>query len=202
MLQFQAFVDWPSAPLTERLVRAALSALGEPSIKCSNVIPPPSESNQKLLQWATYDNMDHERTAFNRSDVLASSYTIRKAFIRKHYLAKCIEEYLAKQPAGCHRLAPRTWILEIQFADELDELWQDELWDLAKEINENETKQWWILKPGMADRGMGLRIFNTQAGLQEIFEEFEPDSDAEDEDEDTSTTAVITSQLRHFVIQV
>lgn len=62
---------------------------------------------------------------------------------------------------------------------------------------------------GMADRGMGIRLFNTKEALQQIFEEFEL-SDSEDEDgsnsgdEDavTSRTAVVTSQLRHFVIQV
>lgn len=147
--------------------------------------------------------MDHEKTLLDRLNVLASSYTIRKAFIRKHYLAKCIKEYLVKQPPGSHLLAPKTWILEIQFADELDELWLDELWELGQEIDNNETGKWWILKPGMADRGMGLRLFNTRDGLQKIFIEFEPDSDAEDdEDECFSRTAVITSQLRHFVIQV
>lgn len=71
-----------------------------------------------------------------------------------------------------------------------------------------------VLKPlsqsifsGMADRGAGIRIFHSKEGLQEIFEEFEEESDKENEgDEDTegasATSAVVTSQLRHFVIQV
>ena len=50
----------------------------------------------------------------------------------------------------------------------------------------------------MADRGMGIRLFHSKDSLQQIFEEFE-----EEEDEDNpSDTAVVTSQLRHFVIQV
>ena len=59
----------------------------------------------------------------------------------------------------------------------------------------------------MADRGMGIRLFTSKDGLQHIFEEFEGDSDSEDETDgaveiDSNTTSVITSQLRHFVVQV
>ncbi|KAK2461796.1 hypothetical protein APHAL10511_006259 [Amanita phalloides] len=92
-----------------------------------------------------------------------------------------------------------TYEFEISFADELDELWTDELWELAEKLGESSA--WWILKPGMADRGMGIRLFNTKDGLRCIFEEFEEDSEDEKVDADLSTTSVITSQLRHFVIQ-
>jgi tubulin---tyrosine ligase len=62
----------------------------------------------------------------------------------------------------------------------------------------------------MADRGMGIRLFNSKDTLQSIFESFEDSEDEEEEDngpEETKSTdgpdtAVITSQLRHFVIQV
>jgi tubulin--tyrosine ligase len=53
----------------------------------------------------------------------------------------------------------------------------------------------------MADRGMGIRLFHTKEDLQQIFESFEEDSD-DDERTDGSATNVVTSQLRHFVIQV
>ena len=59
---------------------------------------------------------------------------------------------------------------------------------------------------GMADRGMGIRLFNTREGLLQIFESFENEQlDEEELDDDKMTrdaTAVVTSQLRHFVIQV
>jgi hypothetical protein len=93
---------------------------------------------------------------------------------------------------------PKTWDLEISYADELDEMWGDELWDLGDELDD--TDKWWILKPGMADRGMGIRLFNSKATLQRIFEEFEGNSD--DEETEADETAVMISQLRHFVIQV
>lgn len=54
---------------------------------------------------------------------------------------------------------------------------------------------------GMADRGMGIRLFNSKDALQNIFNDFE---DAEDDasDSDDVGTSVVTSQLRHFVVQV
>lgn len=50
----------------------------------------------------------------------------------------------------------------------------------------------------MADRGNGIRLFNSRHALEQIFQEFEDEEESTAED----TTAIITSQLRHFVIQV
>lgn len=54
----------------------------------------------------------------------------------------------------------------------------------------------------MADRGMGIRIFNNKEHLQDIFESFGEDSDEEEKEDEDGGTDVVTSQLRHFVIQV
>ncbi|KAH6616978.1 survival protein sure-like phosphatase/nucleotidase, partial [Chaetomium tenue] len=90
----------------------------------------------------------------------------------------------------------------------------------GKEEKEDPT-EWWILKPSMSDRGQGIRLFNTMEQLQEIFDEWEPESsDEEDEDEDGNDnenenaqddasqgggggddTGIMTSHLRHFVAQ-
>lgn len=96
---------------------------------------------------------------------------------------------------------PSTWDIDISYADDLDEMWSDELWDLGIELDKNPSK-WWILKPGMADRGMGIRLFNNKESLQKIFEGFEENSEDEEDDGNEDHTTVITSQLRHFVIQV
>ena len=152
----------------------------------------------KLVQWSAYDSIDHELTHEHHT-ILSSCYTIRKALIRKHFLSRCIHSYLTKHDQSTLKNAiPRTWDFEISYADELDEKWSDELWDLGEELDDPD--RWWILKPGMADRGMGIRLFNSKASLQRIFEEFEDVSDGEDAEADE--TAVMTSQLRHFVIQV
>ena len=202
---FTAFVAWPSAPLTDRLVRSALASLSRPPV----VVDEPGTGD--LLQWSTYDLLNHDLTYSAASSaqspkVLASSYVIRKALIRKHYLSRCVHNYLVKNPDSVLRRAiPKTWDLELSFADELDEMWGDELWDLGQELDE-ENKKWWILKPGMADRGMGIRLLHSKDDLEQIFREFEEDEDEDepqdDEDGNSRDTSVVTSQLRHFVIQV
>ena len=202
-----AFVDWPSAPLTKSLVERALKSLPHP-IRIESVLPKNFNSSdpptKKLIQWATYDSIDHELTAQARHTVLSSSYTFRKALIRKHFLSRTINSYVTKRPHSILAGAvPRTWEIELTFADELDEMWTDELFDLAALLEESDPglkPRWFILKPGMADRGMGIRLFDSKSGLQSIFEEFEENEDADDEDEDDTTVSV--SQLRHFVVQV
>lgn len=212
---FTAIVSWPSAPLTASLVQKSLSSLDPlPAI----VQHLPSSTKNGVLQWATYDEIDHELTNSHdhHTDVLSSSYTFRKALTRKHFLSRTIHSYLTKNPDSVlGRAVPKTFELEISFADELDEILADDLWDLSV-ILDVDPCRWWILKPfstflsyrdtqvsnlssGMADRGNGIRLFNSKSSLLQIFESFEREQ-SDDEDEDD--TAVITSQLRHFVIQV
>lgn len=56
----------------------------------------------------------------------------------------------------------------------------------------------------MADRGMGIRLFNNKQDLQEILESFENGNEDEQSDVEGvgDETAVMISQLRHFVVQV
>ncbi|KAG9314503.1 tubulin-tyrosine ligase family-domain-containing protein [Chiua virens] len=190
------FVAWPNAPLTTSLVHTAIAHLG---LTASIVSALPLQPQSTLVQWASYDCIDHVLTASEPNRVLSSSYTIRKALIRKHFLARCIQSYIVKRPESLlTKAAPPTWDLDITYADELDEMWSDELWTLGTILDSN-TNKWFILKPGMADRGMGIRLFNTRDNLYSIFQEF--DRDPEEDEADETTTSVMTSQLRHFVIQ-
>ncbi|ETS59912.1 hypothetical protein PaG_05884 [Moesziomyces aphidis] len=199
----------------------------------------PSAPSGKDLYLADYDLLPFEEllpgapASAKGKQPQCSSYVIRKALIRKHYLASALNTYAVKLPPGdearrFRSCTPKTWHLDIQFADELDELLMDDLYDLAELLEQNERAleeardsdvKWFILKPGMADRGNGIRIFSTLDQLQSIFEEFEPESDDEgDEDDDVDDdgeagssasghayagkdTSVMASQLRHFVIQ-
>jgi tubulin---tyrosine ligase len=203
------FVSWPSAPLTDSLVRNALLAL--PTINSESICSTLPQSLSKLVQWSSYDEIDHALTHSAHHDVRSSSYVIRKALIRKHFLSRCIHSYLTKHPDSVLRTAvPKTWEIEISFADELDDLWADELWDLSNVLDKlaaspETDDQWWILKPGMADRGMGIRLFNSKEGLQQVLEEFD-DDDGPSGDSDGAAagdhdTSIAISQLRHFVIQ-
>ncbi|KAJ3567362.1 hypothetical protein NP233_g6410 [Leucocoprinus birnbaumii] len=219
-MRTSAFVSWPSAPLTRRLV---LDALAKSQEQIDFVDTLGNCEYDRLIQWSTYDEIDHDLTNTHRGSVLASNYTFRKALIRKHYLSHSIHVYLTKFPRSILQMAsPLTYDVDMTFADELDEKWADELYDLGQFL-EDDPQRWWILKPfvsfvhlysahineisasGMADRGMGIRLFNTKEALQQIFEEFElsdsEDGDYEDETSGVSKTAVITSRLRHFVIQ-
>ncbi|KAG7450353.1 tubulin-tyrosine ligase [Guyanagaster necrorhizus] len=193
---FTAFISWPSAPLTASLVRKSLSSLDPSPVIVQHL---PNSTKNGVLQWATYDEIDHELTYSHdhHSDVLSSAYTFRKALTRKHFLSCTIHSYLTKNPSSIlGRAVPKTFELEISFADELDEILADDLWDLSS-ILDIDPCRWWILKPGMADRGNGIRLFNSKSSLLQIFESFEGEQSS-DEDDDT---AVATSQLRHFVIQ-
>ncbi|KAJ7900018.1 tubulin-tyrosine ligase [Mycena olivaceomarginata] len=195
---FNAFVSWPTAPVTKSLVIKALEAL-----KPSPTVVTSPEGDLNLL-WSTYDDIDHELVHSQRETVLSSSYTFRKALIRKHFLSRSLHAYVTKHPdSELKNASPKTFEIELSFVDELEELLLDELWELGKELEDGE--KWWILKPGMADRGNGIRMFNSKAALEKIFEEFE-ESDSDDDSEHESVgeenkTAVVTSQLRHFVIQ-
>jgi tubulin--tyrosine ligase len=49
----------------------------------------------------------------------------------------------------------------------------------------SQPKEWWILKPGMSDRGQGIRLFSTMEELQAIFDGWDASlSDADDDDDD------------------
>jgi tubulin--tyrosine ligase len=128
--------------------------------------------------------------------------------IRKHHLALTVRHYIAKNPTSILAATfPITCDFELDFAEFLDEALM-EAYEVAESLADNENKEpnertWWILKPGMSDRGQGIRLFSTTAELAEIFESFEEDSDDEDDDKDATAndTSVITSQLRHFVAQ-
>lgn len=231
-----AFVSFPS-PYTQTLLLRALTAT-LPSLSMS--LLPPDPDHPPRLQWADYDLMTFD-IPHRDPRYLISSYIYRKALIRKHQLHTTITEYLAKaQHRGIESSLrtgiPKGWTIDVQFADELDELLMDDLYQLADTMQENDAKpeedrQWFILKPGFADRAQGIRLFSTEDEMRAIFEEFEPPSDDEDEEDSDADsdagsndgredlaqrtermglgddsdeeggTAVMTSHLRHFVIQ-
>lgn len=137
-----AYLSWPSAPLTDRLIRKALNSITTPV----TFITKDHLKNRPLLQWATYDDIDHELAHSERERILSSSYIFRKALIRKHYLSRIIHTHVTKNPDSVLTKAwPQTAEIELSFADELDEMWTDELWELGDALEARQS--WWILKP-------------------------------------------------------
>lgn len=164
-----------------------------------------------ILQIKQYEAISFESVMSHPSTFLANSYVIRKALIRKHYLSTTAHNWIAKNPASIlARSMKPSCHFELDYAEFLDDALV-EAWELQESFQKNQDKapaerEWWILKPGMSDRGQGIRLFSTQEELQDIFEEWEaerPDSDDEaDEDADQDGGEyIMTSQLRHFVAQ-
>lgn len=195
-------------------------------IKDHQELPSPTTA---LLTWSSYESLDFENLLSNPTTSLFNAYIIRKALIRKHYLLNTVQSYITKHPQSCLvKSVPISVAFEVDYAEFLDESLVEE-YELLESMQKNEEKEkkdreYWILKPGMSDRGMGIRIFSTMEELQDIFEEFEEEEEEEeqeeDDDEDTSkssetnktknehnennlnsSTNIVTSQLRHFVAQ-
>lgn len=202
-----AWVCFPGADYTHQAaLRAARSVLGpqwlviEGTPQVSETEHVPQDCDAYI---ADYDLLPFETLLGTKKS--CSSYVIRKALIRKHYLANAVHAHCVKN-AGFVAKIPRTWFLDIQFADELDELLADDLYDLRDALEHNETdtdeKSWFILKPGMADQANGIRLFSSLAQLRDIFEDMEePDEADESQENGGDQDGVFASQLRHFVIQ-
>jgi hypothetical protein len=107
---------------------------------------------------------------------------------------------------------------EVDYAEFLDdalvEAWElKESWERNANLHENDEREWWILKPGMSDRGQGIRLFSSEEELTAIFEEWDPPGDEDDEDDQVNglrdseleeasfSNGIMTSHLRHFVAQ-
>lgn len=172
-----------------------------------------------FLQIGAYESLPFMHILSNPNTSFANAYIIRKALIRKHYLSTTAFNWIAKNPASIlvTNIKPAC-DFELDYAEFLDEALV-EAWELKESFERNEGKEsqereWWILKPGMSDRGQGIRLFSTEEELQSIFEEWEaerPDSDNEDEDENPNEEEskkgeeegdyIVTSHLRHFIAQ-
>lgn len=165
--------------------------------------------DEKVLQITAYESIDFEYAASHEKTSLINSYMIRKALIRKHYLSTTVDHWIAKNPSSILKQhVKRSEAFEVDFAEFLDDALV-EAFDLRESMERNEEKpddkEWWILKPGMSDRGQGIRLFSSMDELQAIFdawEEDQPDTDDEPEaDDDDDGDGIMTSHLRHFVAQ-
>lgn len=208
-------------PYVQSLVEQALARrLGDTArsqrISALSELP---ESSAPVFQYREYERLDFEHVLSRPSTSLANAYIIRKALIRKHYLSNTVANWISKHPDSVLRdhFKP-AFDFELDYAEFLDEALL-EAYELRESMAKNEErphseKEWWILKPGMSDRGQGIRLFNSEDQLREIFEEWEEDSDEEDSGSETNTknkdpdetsaahdAGIVTSQLRHFMAQ-
>jgi len=172
-----------------------------------------------FLQIGAYETLPFEHIMSQPITSLINAYIIRKALIRKHYLSTTAYNWIAKNPTSILITNTKSSCdFELDYAEFLDEALV-EAWELQASFQNNdgkepEEREWWILKPGMSDRGQGIRLFSTEEELKAIFEEWEAGrSDSDDEENSEPETEnldakkeggddyIVTSHLRHFVAQ-
>ncbi|KKK16193.1 hypothetical protein P175DRAFT_0515748 [Aspergillus ochraceoroseus IBT 24754] len=204
-------------PYVQELVEHALqSRLGKDRYRPVSSVSELPASSAPVFQYREYERLDFEQAMLNSTSSLTNAYIIRKALIRKHYLSNTVSNWIIKHPESILAQHVKFSIdFELDYAEFLDDALL-EAYELRESLEKNESKpdtekEWWILKPGMSDRGQGIRLFSSEDQLREIFEEWEVD-DSDDESgserpeeesshDDEGNNGVITSQLRHFIAQ-
>jgi tubulin--tyrosine ligase len=218
-------------PYVQPLILSALEKrLPSSTYQLISTISELPSPTSRLLQFVQYESIDFDHLHSHISSSLANAYIIRKALIRKHYLSTTISNWITKYPNSILKRHVKPSVeFEVDYAEFLDdalvEAWElKESWEMG-EGKQADQREWWILKPGMSERGQGIRLFSCEEELTTIFEEWDPESDDEEEEEgDTRSDAgtslhrpiaqplqgmdqdgngkgIITSQLRHFIAQ-
>jgi hypothetical protein len=209
-----ALVQYEDA-YVQPLLRSALQSRLPPDmlVLLNHVADLPSPT-ARLLQWRQYESLDFDHLTSYPGTSTANSNVIRKALIRKHYLSTTVSHWLTKHPASSlSRHVKPSVEFEVDYAQFLDDALLEayelkESWARNEAVHDEGLREWWILKPGMSDRGQGIRLFSSEEELTSIFEEWDPSSDDDEdatsqdnEQADGDSTAVMASQLRHFIAQ-
>ncbi|KAF2828688.1 TTL-domain-containing protein [Ophiobolus disseminans] len=209
-----ALIDYEDQYVQPLIVSALKKRLPPATFELITTISELPSPSSRLLQWVQYESIDFDHFMEHPSTCIANAYVIRKALIRKHYLSTTIANWITKYPESLLKKHVKSSVeFEVDYAEFLDDALV-EAWDLKESWARNEEKdekerEWWILKPGMSERGQGIRLFSSEEELTAIFEEWDPPSD-DDEDEDARSDAastsskpdaIMTSQLRHFIAQ-
>jgi hypothetical protein len=208
-------------PYVQPLILSALEKRLPPSsyklITSQNQLPSPTSN---FLQWLQYEKIDFQHHLSHSISAQCNAYIIRKALIRKHYLSTTVSNWVTKHPDSVLKKHVKPSVeFEVDYAEFLDDALVEayelkESWERGAG-KEAKDREWWILKPGMSERGQGIRLFSSGEELTEIFEGWDPeDSDEEDEDDEVARSdqgdddregdegnGIITSQLRHFIAQ-
>lgn len=210
--RFVADIDYEDDYVQPLILSALAARLPKGSYKLKSEVDDLVVGGEPCLQIKQYENISFADLMSHSSTFLANTYIIRKALIRKHYLSATAHNWVAKNPSSIMATSLKpSCHFELDYAEFLDDALV-EAWELQESFQKNAGKEandrdWWILKPGMSDRGQGIRLFSTQEELQAIFEGWEaerPESDDEDVEEDSTADGsdyIMTSQLRHFVAQ-
>lgn len=147
------------------------------------------------LQWLEYELINWRHLSMHDKDSLANAYCIRKGLIRKSQMAYNMTKYLSKHPNSILKKAiPETWLFELDHVDYFEEAMND-VFEVERDLQEGHM---FIIKPSMANKAAGIKVFNSLDELRAMFEV--EDSDSEDEDAYDSDQEDLT-QVREWVIQ-
>ncbi|KAI9644689.1 hypothetical protein NHQ30_006715 [Ciborinia camelliae] len=214
---FYAYIDYEDS-YVQPLILSALEQLPKSSytlLSSPSDLPSP---DSPYLHISSYETIPFDEITSKPTTSLTNAYVIRKALIRKHYLSETSHIWCVKNPESILQTnIKRAEHFEVDYAEFLDDA-VVECWDLKESFARNEKvdeeggeakdREWWILKPGMSDRGQGIRLFSSYEELLAIFEGWEedaPDSDEEGEEiqkeDDEEKDYIQTSHLRHFLAQ-
>ncbi|OAF62187.1 hypothetical protein VC83_01017 [Pseudogymnoascus destructans] len=211
---FNALIDYGDTYVQPLILSALSKLLPKDSYTLISPGSIPINSLSPTLHIQQYEELPFDTLLSQPTTTLANAYIIRKALIRKHYLSATAHAWGTKNPstALAKHIAP-TVHFEVDYAEFLDDALVEcfELHEMfARNADKEESeREWWILKPGMSDRGQGIRLFDSEETLQSIFDEWEaerPESDDEEEDDGEANMHdgkdyIMTSQLRHFITQ-
>lgn len=162
----------------------------------------PDNADQDLanvqLQWLEYELINWHHLAKN-PNTLANAYCIRKGLIRKSQLAYNVTKYLSKNPTSILTKAiPETWLFELDHVDYFEEA-MNEVFEVERDLLDETTNHMFIIKPSMANKAAGIKVFNSLDDLRAMFE-VEESSDEEEEEDDYDDREDL-SQVREWVIQ-
>ncbi|TGO26326.1 hypothetical protein BPAE_0062g00480 [Botrytis paeoniae] len=214
---FYAYIDYEDS-YVQPLILSALKQLPQSSYTLLSSLSDLPTPDSPYLHISSYETIPFDEITSKPTTSLTNAYVIRKALIRKHYLSETSHIWCVKNPDSILKTnIKRAEHFEVDYAEFLDDA-VVECWDLKESFTRNEKvdeeggnasdREWWILKPGMSDRGQGIRLFSSYEELLAIFEGWEedaPDSDKEDEEvenhDDEEKDYIQTSHLRHFLAQ-
>ncbi|KAI7904694.1 tubulin-tyrosine ligase family-domain-containing protein [Cokeromyces recurvatus] len=159
-------------------------------------------SSMHQLQWLEYELINWQNLAKNPQQTLANAYCIRKGLIRKSQFAYNVSKYLSKNPTSILKQAiPETWLFELDHVDYFEEA-MNEVYEVERDLNEEGSEHMFIIKPSMANKAAGIKVFNSLEQLRAMFEEPESDEEEEEEEEEEEDDGrEDLSQVREWVIQ-
>ncbi|CEP07351.1 hypothetical protein [Parasitella parasitica] len=144
------------------------------------------------LQWLEYELINWQHLAMDKN-TLANAYCIRKGLIRKSQMAYNMTKYLSKNPTSILKKAiPETWLFELYDVDYFEEA-MNEVYEVERDLQKGHM---FIIKPSMANKAAGIKVFDSLDDLRAMFEVEDSDSENDDGSDQEDLT-----QVREWVIQ-